>query len=114
MRPISARVHRLIDASPYHKRCARAAGGGCSGRLTMEHALLFAGQQVDEAWAIVPLCWHHHLGPGLDKRLNELLALRRATPEDLAKYPKARGRWEQLRKYLETRYASGQNHGQKS
>ena len=49
-------------------------------------------------WALIPLCWYHHLGKGLDKRLNEYLAITRASPEDLAKYPKKD--WNQLRAYL--------------
>jgi hypothetical protein len=51
--------------------------------------MTYAGRQVQEKWAIVPLCWHHHLGPGLDKKANRLIALARATEEDLAKYPRA-------------------------
>lgn len=101
MRQISKRVHREIDASRFHKKCARA-GQGCSGRLTMEHAFIYGGRQIDEAWAIIPLCWHHHLGPGLEKGINQLIALRRATDDDLKKYP--RTDWKQLRAYLEKRY----------
>lgn len=78
----------------------RAAEGGCSGRITIEHALMWAGRQVNELWALLPLCWYHHLGAGLNKRYNEYLALKRATPEDLAKYPKTD--WVQKRIYLST------------
>lgn len=88
MRPLSAKVKKVIDTDPYYRVCARRSSE-CDGRLTMEHALLYAGRQVDEAWAIVPLCWHHHLGPGLNKRINKLLAFRRATERDFKKYSKA-------------------------
>ena len=67
--------------------CARL-GEDCSGPLTWEHALLFAGRKVQDKFAIVFLCWYHHLGAGLDKRWNIRKALTQATPEDLKKYPK--------------------------
>lgn len=70
----------------------------------MEHALIYAGRQVDEAWAIIPLCWRHHLGELLVKGVNILFALRRATDADLDKYPKAKARWIQLRAHLEGQY----------
>lgn len=70
----------------------------CEGRSTMEHAFLYAGKQIPDKWAVVRLCEWAHLGPGLNKRINQWLALRHATPQDLAKYPKTD--WEQLRKRL--------------
>lgn len=83
-----------LGKDPYMRVCARAwplplrsADVQCKGRITWEHALLYAGKQVQEPWAIIPLCEYHHLGPGLDKQINIRLALRRATPEDLARYP---------------------------
>lgn len=87
MRPIPDKIRREIDINPYYKICARDSDGGCNGRITMEHAFIYAGRQINELWSIIPLCWYHHLGPGLDKRKNQLIALRRATEEDLAKYP---------------------------
>lgn len=59
--------------------CARR-GLDCSGRLTFEHAY---GRKHEESWQIVILCWRHHLGDLLDKRLNHYLALTQATDEEL-------------------------------
>ena len=67
--------------------CARL-GDDCEGVLTYEHALLYAGKQVQAKFAVVFLCWYHHLGAGLDKRWNIRKALSQATPEDLKKYPR--------------------------
>ena len=78
-------------------KCARK-GVDCSGKMTKEHALYYAGRQIQEPWAIIDLCWHHHLGAGLNKRMNEYLAIMRATPEDLAKYPRVD--WAQKLSYL--------------
>lgn len=81
--------------------CARKSDE-CSGKITKEHALIYAGRQVQELWAIIDLCWYHHLGAGLNKRVNELIALRQATDEDLAKYPKRD--WRQHHRYLENNF----------
>lgn len=87
MRPISQKFRKQFDTTPYFKVCARK-NGTCDGRITIEHAFIYAGRQIDELWNFVPLCWHHHLGAGLDKKINECLALKRATSEDLIKYPR--------------------------
>lgn len=81
----------------YYKHCARA-NFDCSGRITWEHAFIYAGKQINEKWAIIPLCVYHHLGEGLDKHENQRIALRRATEEDLAKYPKKD--WEYEKAWL--------------
>lgn len=87
MRPISPRVKKLLDSEP--EVCARAMDGGCKGRITREHAIIYAGRQLDEAWAIVKLCtWHHAVdehqdGGDLQKERNVWIALNRATDEEL-------------------------------
>lgn len=102
MRPIPLNHRKIIDSDPYFRQCARRSGD-CSGRITIEHSFLFKNAQVSEIWAYVPLCWHHHLGKGLNKEMNRWLALRRATAEDLAKYPKTD--WVQMKAYLMKKYA---------
>ena len=102
MRPIPAAIRKIIATNPYYRVCARAAEGECDGIITIEHAYIYAGKQINEIWALLPLCWYHHLGDGLIKWLNQYLALERATDEDLAKYPK--NDWKQLRHYLRKKY----------
>jgi len=94
MRPIPPKMREAMAADPYYKACARA-DHECSGRITWEHVWIYAGRQINEVWAIIPLCWHHHLGEGLDKRENERISIARATDEDLAKYP--RRKWSLFR-----------------
>lgn len=67
--------------------CARR-GEDCEGRITWEHALLYANKSVQEPWAIIFLCEYHHLGAGLNKRWNIRKALSQATAEDLKKFPR--------------------------
>lgn len=88
-------------ADPYYARCARWSGQ-CEGRITLEHAWIYAGKQINEIWAIIPLCWFHHLGAGLNKEFNQYLSIVRATPADFAKY--SRFDWVQRRRYLIGKY----------
>lgn len=97
---------------PEYKRCLRASVLGdhecqadpATGRLIeWEHAIIYAGKQLQEKWAIIPICWHTHRGPGLNKRINEMLALNRATDEDLKKISKSTD-YIHLRKYLNKKY----------
>lgn len=57
--------------------------------IEWEHAFIYAGKQVQEKWAIIPICWWAHSGPGLNKEINQWIALNRASDEDLEKYSKA-------------------------
>jgi len=111
MRLIPPKHRAVIDTDPYFSRCAREAifhDHICRGRLTIEHALIFAGKQVAEIWAYVPLCAYAHDVDEfqdcgiLDKRKNEYLALIRATQNELDKYPTSG--WEQKLKYLKKLY----------
>ena len=98
MRPISPKFRKIINEDPYYRTCANPDPNH-SGRMTIEHAWCYASRQIDELWNFVPLCWHHHLGEGLNKKLNQIIALNRATPEDLQKYPNKN--WSAERRSLE-------------
>lgn len=99
MRKTDKKVYeRILRERPFCERNEALQDHACQGRSTMEHALIHRGRQITEAWAIVRLCWWAHLGPGMNKRINEWLALRHATREDFEKYP---GRdWEKLKNNL--------------
>lgn len=98
MRPIPKLKLREWLAKPVNQGCARQSPE-CSGRLTIEHALLLRGRQMDEPWTWVRLCWFHHLGPGLDKRENERIALSRISDAELeARFP--RTDWLRRKRYL--------------
>jgi len=80
-------LREMMSEDPYYKVCARS-NSECEGRITWEHTLLYAGKQIQEKWAIIPLCWYHHLGDGLNKKANRQIVLIRVTEEALIKYPK--------------------------
>jgi hypothetical protein len=90
MHRIPPKLRRELSEDPYYQVCARGWENcsPCRGRITWEHAILYAGRQVQERWAIIPLCYYHHLGHGLVKRINIEIAMSRATPEDKLKYPR--------------------------
>jgi hypothetical protein len=87
MRPIPEKLKKEMSEDAFMKRCARESID-CNGRITWEHAFTYAGRQINEKWAIIPLCVYHHLGKGLNKEKNRIIAIQRASPMDLAKYPK--------------------------
>lgn len=105
MRPISPHVRKRLAADPRMKVCALAPVQNlyekCEGRVTWHHTIIYAGRQCDEPWAIQPACVHHHKMVESDpavKMAFEAAAMKLATEEDLAKYP--RRDWQQFRKHL--------------
>lgn len=113
MRPISARVRAEIDNDPLYLVCARQyylRDHVCQGRITREHAVIYGGRQVDERWAIVPICAYAHGVDNfqdcgiLNKEINLWIALNRMTPADEAKYP--RRDWARERRFLNGKYGS--------
>lgn len=97
------KLREELSEDPFYKLCARR-DEECDGRITWEHSMYFKGRQIQEKWAIIPLCWYHHLGKGLDKRRNEWIALSRATEEDLDRYYKTD--FKQKKKYLVETYGT--------
>lgn len=87
MNRIPPKLREELSNDPYMKLCIRSSDE-CSGRITYEHALLYANKQIQEKFCIIPLCWHHHLGEGLNKAWNIDFAMKRAVQEDRSKYPK--------------------------
>lgn len=103
MTTIPPKVKAEILADPYYKTCARSDEGECQGRVTWEHAWIYAGKQVQEKWAIIPLCVFHHLGEGLDKGLNQFIALCRSDMYHLIKTMPKKD-WKREFTYLSSLY----------
>lgn len=97
MRVISPRVRKQIDADPEYGACMLRAHPAhvCGGRITMEHALIHAGRQVDEKFAIIACCARGQEvdqfqdAHTMNKDMNRWVALNRATTEELASISKA-------------------------
>ncbi len=108
MRPIPPKLRKQLALDPFMSRCIYnhiGKGNECRGRVEWEHAFLYAGKQINEAWAIVPCCTYHHRGDGLDKDFNRYMAIVRADIKDLQnRMP--RNDWSQVLKFLTTKYES--------
>jgi len=95
MRAIPPKLKKEMQEDPYYKVCARKAHGNCGGRITWEHTIIYKGKQLNEKWAIIPLCEYHHAVNNyqdrgdLDKNENIRIALNRATDEELVKISRA-------------------------
>jgi len=101
MRPIPVKLRDEIANDPFYKRCCITG----SFDVSWEHCWTYGKNgQINEKWAIVPLRRDLNTShPPIDvKEKCRLISLLRATPEDLAKYPKKD--WEQLLKYLSNKY----------
>lgn len=98
MRKISPKLKKEILADPYYSVCALSRRSGernCQGRVTWEHAIIHAGKQLNEKWAIVPLCEFHHAvdsyqdGGDFKKERGVWIALNRANEDELRRVSKA-------------------------
>lgn len=90
-------LRKACAMDPWYKICARKGlhGHECAGRITFEHAFIYAGRQINEKWSIVPLCQKaHNCGPWQDrgdmrKEINQWIALNRAENIELLAISKA-------------------------
>lgn len=81
----------------------------CQNIPEWEHSWIYAGKQINEWWAIVPMCTKHHR---IDmffywddvkynaKDYGRWVSLMRAGSEPYKKYPKKD--WDQQKKYLDS------------
>jgi len=102
MRPIPKRIREKINESPYFKKCIH--GSGCDGRITIEHAWIYAGSQIPKTQdkisdklflaLLVPCCEKHNIGvTGREKDWNKYITLKNIKEKNLwsellEKYPK--------------------------
>ena len=99
MTPIPTAIRRVLETLPRMKRCAVAGiFDECDGRIEFHHVWIYAGKQIQEVWAIVGACSHHHEAVRSDPRVKrefERVSLQLASIETLNKYP--RKNWYQLK-----------------
>lgn len=111
MRKVSQKTMRAVQNRPdVCERWEMFHDHDCAGRITWEHALIYAGRQIDDPKAIVKICAFSHGidefqdSNCLDKDKNQYIALGRFTKEDFDKYPNSDFR--QRFKYLHTRFGN--------
>jgi hypothetical protein len=108
MRPISKKFRKIINKDPFFKVCIRKSEGSCNGRITIEHAWMYAGRQIDAMWNFVPLCEYHHFDD-LDKNYGRFISLGRATSKELNDYPRVN--WTQ--EYSRLKHQYGKSEGKR-
>ena len=95
MRKIPPELKEEMANDPYYKKCARSDERNCRGRVTWEHAIIYAGRQLNEKWAILPICEFHHAvnsyqdNGNLNKEKHIWIALNRAGNANLLRISKA-------------------------
>ena len=97
MRKIPAAVKAAILDDVFYEQCClrHTDHGSCGGRITWEHAIIYAGRQLNEKWAIIPLCEKHHGVnsyqdvTAVKKELSVWVAVNMATDDELLAVSKA-------------------------
>jgi hypothetical protein len=87
MRPIPKQLRDEMADDPFYKQCC--LGDNCYGKIEFHHNLIYAGRQVNEKWAILPLCKFHHDNIAWVRRRVDHIMLNRATDGELRAYSKA-------------------------
>lgn len=90
MRKIPEDLRNEMAQDPYYEKCCLAHLGGCNGRIEWHHQLIYAGRQQNHKWCILPICHFHH-SKAQNSQINAILEqimASRATPEELAEYPR--------------------------
>lgn len=103
MRPIPPQMRQSMDSDPFYHKCVIC---GCQG-VQWHHNLVFAGRQVNEEWAIIPLCpFDHDQARNSEfKESLDWIMLNRATDDELRPFCKATD-YIFMRKKLNEKYGS--------
>lgn len=88
---IPPKMRAEMAADPFYSICslAHVPGHICGGKVTWEHAIIFAGKKVQEKWAIPPICERGHAvnsfqdAGTMKKEVNVWVALNRANDDEL-------------------------------
>ncbi len=93
---IPKKIKEDILNAPHHNVCMLYGQHSheCEGRITLEHALIYAGRQINKRWAIIGICAKAHEvdlfqdAHTMRKDLNVWVALNQATEEELEEISK--------------------------
>ena len=85
IRPIPKKLRDILASDPFMKRCLYD-NKNCNGSVQWHHNFIHAGRQINETWAIVPLCAHHHNRIKTDKSVVNTVCMLRSDGR-FADYP---------------------------
>ncbi len=111
MKAIPEKLRNELSEDADYKVCMKYGqlGHECQGKITFEHALIYASSQLQTRYAILAICEYGHGvngfqdGGDMKKEVHEWIALNRATPEERKSISKAINQ-EQRLKYLNGKY----------
>lgn len=89
MKPIPVPLRVKMGKDPFYARCC--VTGTFVGRIEWHHNLIYAGSQVNQEWAILPLAEaiHERARDANMKKVLDWIMLNRADETDLRMYSKA-------------------------
>ncbi len=112
MRPIPKNLLDDILKDDYYKRCCLTHADNKDVKIDFHHAWQYAGRQINEKWAIMPIWWKKHSPLGdkdsvhncrETKEYIQYLSLLRADIKDLIKRM-PRFDWQKEFNYLNKKY----------
>lgn len=86
MRKIPDELRKEMSEDPYYTKCCIT--GWTHEKIDWHHNLQFAGRQVNEKWAILPLATSIHAKIHLYKKQCDEIMVSRATEDELRPYCK--------------------------
>lgn len=103
--PIPEQVKKKLASNPFYYKCC-IQDDKCSGHIQWHHNFRYAGSNLSEPFAILPVCVYHH---SIEKRSDvkeklDYIMLHRMTMRDDNNY--LNDYWKQRKKYLTTKFAS--------
>ncbi len=105
-----SRLRKELQVDPYYINCclravraSERANMGCSGRIEWHHNARFGGSNIQERFAILPLCKIHHRAVNQLKEKLDQIMLNRATDDQIKKISKAVD-YQRLKIYLNKKY----------
>ena len=121
MRKIPSKLRENMANDNWYTKCVLSRQndhifdltGSCGGCITWEHSIIYQGRQLNEKWAIIPLCEKHHGvnnyqdAGAINKEVSVWCAINRATDMELRMVSKAIN-YQELKKRLNKKYGEFQ------
>src|SRR3990167_5022633 len=90
MNNIPKKLKEEMAADPFYQRCCITGALAKNTKVDWHHNFIYAGKQLQEKWAILPLREDIHKDIVKHKEKCDWIMLNRATDKQLEKYSRAR------------------------
>ena len=109
MRPIPLNLREQLANDPFYKACCLKSYR-CDGKIEFHHNLIYAGQQQNYKFCILPICEAHHKdekNPLVGDALDRIMLSRTDLAFLYKTFPKRN--WLALQNYLTQKYGQKNN-----